>query len=272
MRYLDGGAVRVGVVDDDAVARSLEGVVDDLAGDALAPAALVSLRDVNVAALPVANVDQVLPPVSGTGVFVGVGLNYHAHAEETNLAAPTAPLVFHKATTSISGPFDDVVTPAGSTKLDHEVELAIVIGADAWQVSQADALSVVAGYTICNDVSDRGWQFDGPGQWTIGKSAPTFGPLGPWLVTTDEVGDASGLEISLAVNGEVMQQSNTDQMIFDVARLVEHVSHRMRLHAGDIISTGTPEGVGLVTDRYLKPGDRMELTIDNLGSQSQLVR
>lgn len=271
IRFVAQGAQAVGVVDTERRVRSLSQHIDDLTGASLSPSFLSSLAQIDLSSLPVVEPDEILPPVSGTANFVGVGLNYRAHATETALDAPTKPLLFQKAVTSISGPFDDVVMPTGANKIDHEVELAVVIGAPAWQVARDDVCSVIAGYTICNDVSDRGWQFDGPGQWTIGKSAPTFGPLGPWLVTPDEVDLSAGLTVELDVNGETFQSASTSDMIFDIPTIVEFVSHRMRLEPGDVIATGTPEGVGFATGRYLKRGDTMTLRIEGLGHQQQTL-
>lgn len=272
VRYEDAAGRQVGLVDAAGDIRSLSEHVSELAGDALAPSALAKLADIDPASLPIAVPVRLLPPVSGTQVFLGVGLNYHDHAEETQMDLPTEPLLFQKAVRSIAGPHDDVVMPRGSMRLDHEVELAIVVGTDAWQVSRDAALDIVAGYTICNDVSDRGWQFEGAGQWTVAKSAPTFGPVGPWLVTTDEVGDASNLAIEMSVNDVTVQRSNTSKMIFSVPELIEHVTSRIALGPGDLITTGTPAGVGLASDRYLAPGDQMRLRIDRLGEMCQTVR
>jgi 2-keto-4-pentenoate hydratase/2-oxohepta-3-ene-1,7-dioic acid hydratase in catechol pathway len=202
-----------------------------------------------------------------------VGLNYVQHAIETNAAIPTDPILFNKAPSCISGPNDDVILPKNSVKADWEVELAFVIGKTAHYVSEADALSHIAGYFVCNDVSEREFQLERSGQWVKGKMSPTFGPIGPWLVTSDEVGDVQNLDLWLELNGKRIQNSNTNDMIFTVAKLVSDMSQYVRLMPGDIVTTGTPPGVGLgmKPPQYLKPGDRMRLGIEGLGAQEQRV-
>lgn len=214
------------------------------------------------------------PPVAGIGKLIGIGLNYSDHAAEIGIEPPAEPVVFMKATSSIVGPDDDVVLPRGSTHADWEVELGVVIGREAKYVTEAEALDHVAGYTIVNDVSERHFQIECSGQWTKGKSCDTFGPVGPWLVTPEAVGNIQSLDMSADVSGERMQTGNTSTMIFTVAQIIAHLSEVMRLEPGDIIATGTPPGVGMGRDpkRYLKPGDVMELQIQGLGRQRQTVR
>lgn len=208
-----------------------------------------------------------------TGNFIAVGLNYVQHAIETNAPIPDEPILFNKASSCISGPNDDVVQPKGSTKLDWEVELAFVIGKRASYVGEEEALGYIFGYMICNDVSERAFQIERGGQWMKGKCCPTFGPIGPWLVTADEIGDPQNLKLWLEVNGDRVQDSNTDDMIFPIAKLVSYISQFMVLEPGDIVTTGTPPGVGLgmTPNRFLKPGDTMRLGIEGLGEQRQQV-
>jgi len=257
------------MLDSEGRLRDLSGVVPDLAGDLLG-----RLPKVNPEALPlVEGTPRLGPPIAGTGKFIGIGLNFSDHAAEAGLTPPPEPIVFMKATSSICGPNDTVMLPCGSEKSDWEVELGVVIGRHAKYVSEADALSHVAGFTIVNDISERHFQTERKGQWTKGKSCDTFGPIGPWLVTPDEAGDPQALGMSLDVNGERMQTGSTSAMIFGVAHVVSYLSQMMSLHPGDVIATGTPPGVGMgmTPPRFLTPGDVMELEIEGLGRQRQEV-
>ena len=268
------GQERPGLIDTDGRIRDLAGVIDDLAGAALGRASLDRLRQIDPASLPlVAAGTRLGPPVAGTRNFIGVGLNYSDHAAETGAAVPREPLLFNKAPNCIVGPDDDIVVPPGSTKLDWEIELAVVIGETAWQVTEAEALAHVAGACLCNDVSERAFQTEGTGQWMKGKGCPTFGPLGPWLVTLDEIPDLQALAMALDVNGEARQRGNTDTMVFGVAHLVAFISRFVRLDPGDVITTGTPPGVGLgmKPPQFLKAGDRLHLRVDRLGEQNARV-
>lgn len=253
--------------------RDLSGVIDDLEGDLLARLSDFA-NDEFADDLPVVETGQRLGvPVAGVGKFIGIGLNYSDHAAEAGMAEPSEPIIFMKATSALSGPNDALHLPRGSTKTDWEVELGVVIGARAKYVREADALNHVAGYVIVNDVSERSYQLERSGQWTKGKSCDSFGPVGPWLVTPDQVGDVQNLGLSLAVNGQGMQHGNTGRMIFGVAHVIAYLSQMMTLHPGDIIATGTPPGVGmgLKPPRYLQAGDEVVLSIDGLGEQRQQV-
>jgi 2-keto-4-pentenoate hydratase/2-oxohepta-3-ene-1,7-dioic acid hydratase in catechol pathway len=274
LRHGPAGQERPGLIDTDGRIRDLAGVIDDLAGAALGRASLDRLRQIDPASLPLVAVGTRLgPPVAGTRNFIGVGLNYSDHAAETGAAVPREPLLFNKAPNCIVGPDDDIVVPPGSTKLDWEIELAVVIGETAWQVTEAEALAHVAGACLCNDVSERAFQTEGTGQWMKGKGCPTFGPLGPWLVTLDEIPDLQALAMALDVNGEARQRGNTDTMVFGVAHLVAFISRFVRLDPGDVITTGTPPGVGLgmKPPQFLKAGDRLHLRVDRLGEQNARV-
>lgn len=275
LRYGPPGAERPGCLDAQGRLRDLSGVVADIAGAALAPEALERLRGLDPDSLPaVAGTPRLGPCVGGVGKLIGIGLNYSDHAAEAGLPVPPEPIVFMKATSAICGPDDDVLIPEDASRTDWEVELAVVIGTRAQRVAQDRALDHVAGYCICNDISERGWQIEHAGQWTKGKSHDTFAPLGPWLVTPDEVGDAGRLRMTLDVNGTPRQEGSTATMIFGVARLVSYLSHFMTLHPGDVITTGTPPGVGMGMKPpvFLKPGDVMRLMIERLGQQQQNVR
>ena len=274
VRYGMPGAEKPGIMDGD-ILRDLSGQVDDIAGAALSEASLSRLRGIDPATLPAVDGNPRLGPCVGDiGKFMCIGLNYSDHAAETGAAIPEHPILFMKANSAIVGPHDDVVIPRGSERTDWEVELGVVIGKAAKYVSKADALDYVAGYCVCNDVSERHFQTQLTGQWTKGKSCDTFGPTGPWLVTKDEVADPQNLAMSLDVNGKRMQTGNTGTMIFTVAEIIEHLSHLFTLHPGDVISTGTPPGVGMgmKPEVYLKPGDVMELEIAGLGRQKQSVK
>ena len=274
LRHGPAGQERPGLIDTDGRIRDRAGVIDDLAGAALGRASLDRLRQIDPASLPlVAAGTRLGPPVAGTRNFIGVGLNYSDHAAETGAAVPREPLLFNKAPNCIVGPDDDIVVPRGSTKLDWEIELAVVIGETAWQVTEAEALAHVAGACLCNDVSERAFQTEGTGQWMKGKGCPTFGPLGPWLVTLDEIPDLQALAMALDVNGEARQRGNTDTMVVGVAHLVAFISRFVRLDPGDVITTGTPPGVGLgmKPPQFLKAGDRLHLRVDRLGEQNARV-
>ncbi|PIE11607.1 MAG: 2-hydroxyhepta-2,4-diene-1,7-dioate isomerase [Rhodobacterales bacterium] len=269
VRYGDVGAEKPGVLDREGRLRDLSGVIDDLAGDVIA-----DLPDVDPDTLPLVEGSPRLgTPVGQIGKLVCIGLNYSDHAAEAGMEAPAMPIVFMKANSAINGPNDPVLLPRGSGKADWEVELGVVIGKQAKYVSEAEALDHVAGYTIVNDVSERAFQIEMVGQWTKGKSCDTFGPVGPWLVTPDEIGDPQDLDLSLDVNGVRMQTGNTSKMIFSVAQIVSHLSGLMGLNPGDVIATGTPPGVGMgmTPQRFLNEGDVMELRIAGLGEQRQKV-
>jgi 2,4-diketo-3-deoxy-L-fuconate hydrolase len=274
VRYGRPGQEKPGLVDADGALRDLSRVVKDLTPAVLAPAGLKRLRGVKVARLPVVRGRPRLgSPLAGLGKMVCIGLNYTDHAEEVGLALPREPTVFIKAPSAVCGPDDPTVRPRGGVKLDYEVELAAVIGRETRHVDEAQALRHVAGYCIVNDVSERAFQMEHGGTTTKGKSADTFGPVGPWLVTADEVGDPQNLELWTTVNGERRQHGSTAKMIFTVAALVAYVSRFMSLRPGDLISTGTPAGVGhgFKPPRYLQPGDAVELGITGLGVQHHRV-
>ena len=272
LRYGEVGQEKPGLLDAEGKIRDLSGHVADLAGVTLAPTELSKLGGLDPTTLPlVEGTPRLGPCVAGTGKFICIGLNYSDHAAETGATVPPEPIIFMKASSAIVGPNDNVLIPRGSEKTDWEVELGVVIGKTAKYVSEADALDYVAGYCVTNDVSERAFQTERSGQWTKGKSCDTFGPLGPWLVTKDEVADPQNLGMWLKVNGETMQDGSTKTMVYGVAFLVSYLSQFMSLHPGDVISTGTPPGVGmgLKPPRYLKDGDVVELGIEGLGSQKQ---
>src|SRR6476661_3483950 len=274
LRYGLPGEEKPGVLASDGTIRDLSNLIPDLAGPALLPDSLEKLRQADTSGLPrVAGKPRIGPCVGGVGKFVCIGLNYSDHAAESGMAVPAEPVVFMKATSSICGPDDDVVIPRGAKKADWEVELGVVIGKPAKYVDQADALSHVAGYCVVNDLSERAFQLEGTGQWVKGKSADTFGPIGPWLVTTDEIPDPQQLDLWLDVDGRPYQRGNTSKMIFTVAFLVSYVSRFMSLQPGDIISTGTPPGIGMgqKPPMYLQSGHRIRLGVNGLGEQNQLV-
>ena len=274
LRYGAPGAEKPGILDADGKIRDLSGIVGDIDGAALSPEGLAKIKAADIASLPVVDGDPRLGACVGkVGKMICVGLNYSDHAAESGMDVPPEPIIFMKATSAICGPNDDTVVPRASKKLDYEVELGIVIGKKAKYVSEADALDYVAGYCVVNDVSEREFQAERSGQWTKGKSCDTFGPLGPWLVTRDEIADPQNLAMRLSVNGETMQDGSTKTMVYGVAFLVSYLSQFMSLQPGDIISTGTPPGVGMgmKPPRYLKAGDVVELEIEGLGSQKQSV-
>jgi 2,4-diketo-3-deoxy-L-fuconate hydrolase len=274
VRYGRAGAEKPGLVDDDGAVRDLSRVVKDITPQTLSPAGLKRLRAVNVARLPVVRGRPRLGcPLSGIGKMVCIGLNYTDHAQEVGRPLPDEPLLFFKANSAINGPYDAVVRPQGGVKLDYEVELAAVIGRDARNVAEADAMKHVAAYCVLDDVSERAFQMEHGGGTTKGKSADTFAPIGPWLVTADEIRDPQALEVWTTVNGESRQRGNTANMIFTVRSLVAYVSRFMSLRAGDILSTGTPAGVahGMKPPRYLQPGDVVEMGIAGLGAQKSRI-
>jgi len=273
-RYGKAGYEKPGMIDAEGRLRDLSKVVDNIGPNELSPRGLKMLTRQKPESLPLVNGTQRFGvPYVGIGKFIAIGLNYSDHAKEAGLALPSEPIVFLKATTCISGPGDDVIQPKNSTKLDWEIELGVVIGTQAKYVSEEDALNYVAGYTIVNDVSERAFQM-ATSQWDKGKGFDTAGPIGPWLVTTDEIRDPQSLDMTLEVNGKRMQSGNTRTMVFDVKKIISHVSQYMTLLPGDIIATGTPPGVGLgikPNPVFLKPGDVMTLTIQGLGEQRQKV-
>nr|WP_246548729.1 fumarylacetoacetate hydrolase family protein [Ancylobacter oerskovii] len=275
LRYGPSGQEKPGLLDAEGRIRDLSARLADIDSRALAPAALAGLAAVDPATLPlVEGAPRLGVPLANVGKFIAIGLNYVDHAEESNLPIPTEPVVFTKATSSLSGPDDTVMLPKDSVKGDWEVELGIVIGTRASYVEEADALNHVAGYCLVNDVSEREFQIERGGTWDKGKGCDTFGPVGPWLVTSDEVGDPQALDMWLDVNGVRMQTGNTRTMIFSCATIVAYVSRFMTLLPGDIITTGTPPGVGMgkkPAPVYLKPGDVMTLGIEKLGTQRQAV-
>ena len=276
IRYGDVGAECPATMDSMGMLRDLSAHVDDIAGDALSDASIARLRALNIDTLPIVEGrPRIAPCVGNVGKFLCIGLNYSDHAAEAGMDIPAHPILFMKANSSIVGAYDDVVMPRGSAATDWEVELGVVIGKPAKYVSEADALDYVAGYCIVNDVSERDYQTKLTGQWTKGKSCDTFGPIGPWLVTRDDVPDPQNLTMSLDVNGKRMQTGHTGTMIFSVTEIIAHLSTLMTLHPGDVISTGTPPGVGMgmkPAPVYLNVGDTMDLTIESLGFQQQAVR
>ena len=273
-RYGKPGYEKPGIIDSEGKLRDLSKVVDNIGPNEISPRGLKVLAKLKPETLPlVSGNPRFGVPYVGIGKFVAIGLNYSDHAKEAGLPLPSEPIVFMKATTCINGPNDDVIQPKNSTKLDWEIELGIVIGTQARYVDEADALNYVAGYTIVNDVSERAFQM-ATTQWDKGKGYDTSGPIGPWLVTTDEIKDPQNLDMLLEVNGKKMQSGNTKTMVFDCAKIISHVSHYMTLLPGDIIATGTPPGVGLgikPAPVFLRVGDVMRLTIQGLGEQKQRV-
>lgn len=274
LRFGDAGAEKPGLLDSDGNIRDLSGVVPDLAGASLHPDSLAKIAAVDPSSLPVVEGNPRLgPPIAGTGKFICIGLNYADHAEESGMAVPTEPVIFMKATSAIVGPNDPIVVPRGSQKTDWEVELAVIIGKPAKHVSEDEALDYVAGYAVTNDVSERAFQIEHEGQWTKGKSCDNFGQIGPWMVTKDEIADPQALKMWLTVNGETKQDGSSSTMVYGVKHLVSYLSRFMTLHPGDVISTGTPPGVGMgmSPQQFLKPGDVVALGIEGLGEQKQDV-
>jgi len=274
LRYGAVGAEKPGLLDKNGIMRDLSGVIGDISGDALSDETLAKLRDIDPTTLPEVDASaRIGACVGNVGKFICIGLNYADHAAEAGMALPEEPVIFFKATSAISGPNDDVEIPRTSQKTDWEAELGVVIGKHTKYVSKEDALDHVAGYCVVNDLSERDFQLHRSGQWVKGKSCDTFGPIGPWLVTRDEVSDPQDLAMYLDVNGHRYQNGSTNTMHFDVATVVSHLSQFMSLQPGDVISTGTPPGVGMgqSPETYLKPGDKMELGIEGLGVQIQNV-
>ncbi len=274
VRFGDAGREKPGLYEGPGRIRDLSGLVPDLAGDALSPAPLARIAAAEPDELPlVGGSPRLGPPVGRPGNFIAIGLNYADHAAESGLPVPKEPIIFTKAPNCMVGPNDDVIVPRGSTKLDWEVEIGIVIGKRACYINESEVMAHVAGFTLANDISEREFQIERGGQWVKGKSAPTFGPLGPWLVTPDEIPDVQQLGMWLDVNGKRAQTGNTSTMIFNVLKIVSYVSHFMMLDPGDVIITGTPPGVGMGMKPpvYLKEGDVMTLGIESLGEQRQRV-
>jgi len=276
LRHGPHGREHPGMLDSHGDIRDLSGVIPDLSGDALQPESINRLRALDPSTLRRVEGEVRLGPcVNGVGKFICIGLNYSDHAAESGMTVPVEPILFMKATSAICGPNDGILIPRGSQKTDWEVELGVVIGKPARYVSEAEALSHVVGYCVVNDLSERAFQLEGTGQWVKGKSADTFGPIGPWLVTRDEVPDPQNLELWLEVDGRTYQRGTTKHMIFSVARLVSYISGFMSLHPGDIISTGTPPGIGMGQKPqpiFLRPGNHVRLGIAGLGEQNQRVR
>jgi 2,4-didehydro-3-deoxy-L-rhamnonate hydrolase len=274
VRYGAKGAEKPGLIDKSGQLRDLSAHIRDLDGEAYSPASLKKLAEIDPASLPAVSGNPRLgAPVTGISKFVAIGLNYVDHAKETGAQIPTEPIFFIKANTALSGPNDPVEKPRGSTKLDWEVEIAVIMGTRAKYVSEADALNHVAGYCVCNDVSERNFQIERLGQWTKGKSHDTFGPLGPWLVTKDEIPNVQSLSMWLDVNGKRRQTGSTSTMIFPIAKCISYVSQFMTLLPGDVVTTGTPPGVGsgMKPPQFLNVGDVVTLGIEGLGEQRQEI-
>ncbi|MEW6391504.1 MAG: fumarylacetoacetate hydrolase family protein [Pseudomonadota bacterium] len=275
LRYGPKGSEKPGLLDADGKIRDLSGHVPDITGAQLSPASLKTLASIDPATLPlVEGAPRYGCPVAGVSKFIAVGLNFADHAAESNLPIPEEPVIFTKAVSCIQGPNDPVMLPKGSLKTDWEVELGVVIGSRARYVSEAEALGYVAGYVLINDVSERAFQIERGGTWDKGKGCDTFGPIGPWLVTSDEVGDPQNLGMWLEVNGQRKQDGSSKTMIFPISKLVSYISEFMTLEPGDLITTGTPPGVGMGQKPepvYLKAGDEMRLGIEKLGEQRQIV-
>jgi 2-keto-4-pentenoate hydratase/2-oxohepta-3-ene-1,7-dioic acid hydratase in catechol pathway len=275
VRFGAAGREKPGVVDSEGRIRDLSGLVPDIAGEALSPKSLAKLAKVKVDKLPpVRGTPRLGPCVGKIGNFLAIGLNYADHAAEAGMALPQEPIIFNKSPSCICGPHDDTMIPKGSTKLDYEVELGIVIGSRARYLSKGAALDAVAGYCLANDVSERAFQIERSGQWTKGKSAETFGPIGPWLVTKDEIANPQKLDMWLTVNGESRQKGSTRTMIFGAAHIVWYCSQFMVLEPGDVIITGTPPGVALgmkPEPKFLKAGDVVKLGVEGLGEQQQKI-
>ncbi len=274
LRYGPVGQEKPGVLDTQGQIRDLSAHVNDFGGDTVSSEFLNSLKEIDVASLPVVPADvRIGCPLSYVPNFFCIGLNYAKHAAETGMDAPKEPIVFSKASSALSGPNDDVIIPRGSQKSDWEVELGVVIGREALYVSEEDALDYVSAYCVINDLSEREFQIERGGQWIKGKSAPTFGPVGPYVVTADEISDPQDLNVSLSLNGETVQSESTSDMIFTVRQIISHMSQFIKLMPGDIIATGTPSGVGMgmKPQRFLRAGDEMVVTVEGLGSQYQKV-
>lgn len=274
LRFGPAGAEKPGILEPGGTIRDLSGIVADISGGTLSDEGLARIAATDPGTLPEVPQDTRLGPcVSGTGKFICIGLNYADHAAESGMKVPSEPVMFMKATSAICGPNDPIIIPRGSEKTDWEVELAVIIGKRAKYVSEAEAMDYVAGYAVTNDVSERAFQIEREGQWTKGKSCDNYGQIGPWLVTRDEIPDPQNLKMWLTVNGKTMQDGSTTTMVYGVAHLVSYLSQFMSLHPGDVISTGTPPGVGMgkTPQQYLRPGDVVELGIEGLGQQKQAV-
>ena len=274
LRYGEIGREKPGIAANSGDIHDLSSIVDDISGDVLGRESLARLRALDLSKLPIVSGNpRISSPLAWVPKFLGIGLNYRDHAEETGMPIPEAPIVFAKASSCLSGPYDPILAPKGWERMDYEVELGVVIGTRAKNVTEAEALDYVAGYAICNDVSERSLQKGGPGEWIKAKSHDSFGPLGPWLVTTDEIPDPQQLSLTLDLNGERMQTGSTSTMIFSVAQLVSYISDYMTLVPGDVITTGTPPGVGMARKPrvFLKPGDELRLAISGLGEQRVAV-
>jgi 2-keto-4-pentenoate hydratase/2-oxohepta-3-ene-1,7-dioic acid hydratase in catechol pathway len=274
LRHGDRGQEKPGMLDSQGRMRDLSGVVPDISGEALSRSGIERLTKLDPEKLPlVSGSPRIGAPIGVVPKFFGIGLNYRDHAEETGMPIPEVPIVFAKASSCVSGPYDPILAPKGFERMDYEVELGVVIGTEARSVAEVDALDHVAGYTICNDVSERSLQVGGPGEWIKAKSYDSFGPLGPWLVTRDEIPDPQQLNLTLDLNGQRMQTGSTATMIFTVAQLVSYISKYMTLVPGDVITTGTPPGVGMARKPrvFLKPGDELKLTVSGLGEQHYKV-
>lgn len=274
MRVGSAGHEKPAILDADGIARDVSSLVRDFSPETISPELIARLAAADIAGLPALPAGaRIGAPLARIGHFIAIGLNYADHAAESNMPIPAEPIVFSKAPSCLCGPDDDILLPPGSEKLDWEVELAVVIGRRCERVDEAEAAGCILGYAVCNDVSERAWQIERGGQWIKGKSAPTFGPLGPWIVTPDEAGDPQALAMFLDVNGAAAQRGNTATMIFGVMHLVSYLSQFMVLEPGDVVTTGTPPGVGMGRKPpvYLKAGDRMRLGIAGLGEQNQRV-
>lgn len=272
VRFGARGAEKPGIIDTSGAIRDLSGHCGDFVDAGVSVKALNKIRAIDMTSLPLAPADSRLGSVVGrVNNFIAVGLNYVDHAHESNMPIPKEPILFNKAPSSLAGPNDDYIIPPGSEKSDWEVELAIIIGKPAYQIKEAEALSYVAGFAVCNDISERAWQTEGTGQWVKGKAMPGSGPLGPWLVTPDEIADIQSLDMFLDINGKRVQTGNTKTMIFGAAFIVAYISKFWLLEPGDVITTGTPPGVGMGMKPpvYLKVGDSMHLGIAGLGEQKQ---
>ncbi|MCP4182096.1 MAG: fumarylacetoacetate hydrolase family protein [Hyphomicrobiales bacterium] len=274
LRYGPKGAEKPGIIDATGKIRDLSNHIDDVCGDSLSPDSLREIADIDITTLPaVEGSTRIGPCVGQVGKFICIGLNYADHAEESGLTVPDEPVLFFKATSAITGPDDDVIIPRNSEKTDWEVELGVIIGSRTSYVSEEDAMDHVAGYCVINDLSERAFQIERAGQWVKGKSADTFGPIGPWLVTKDEVDDPQNLSMWLEVDEKRYQDGSTSTMVYNVRQVVSYVSQFMSLQPGDIISTGTPPGVGMGQSPqvYLKPGQTIRLGVEGLGVQHQKV-
>ena len=274
LRYGQPGKEKPALLDNSNQLRDLSAVIPDITGEALTPDSLKRIAALDPSSLPlVSGQHRIGPCVARVGKFICIGLNYSDHAAESGMKVPTEPVVFMKATSAVNGPNDNVIIPRNSVKTDWEVELGVVIGTEAKYIDEAKALDYVAGYCVVNDLSERTFQLEGTGQWVKGKSADTFGPIGPWLVTKDEVPDPQNLNMWLKVNGHQFQNGNTKTMVFSVAHIVSYLTRFMSLQPGDIISTGTPPGVGSgqKPPKFLRPGDKIHLGVQGLGEQNQTV-